>query len=795
MNNIENISNALFNKIRGRFPSVTLGDESGKPTTDPDQARFYDFEYTDNSVSYGNVSVSLTDTSVAVMYSTAITAEMTQSERQGWFSFLKELRRFTKKQLLNFDVRNINKSQLQKRDYRFLTKTQRDSTMNEATKYKSKRVSEQTIDNAKLIIVHSAPIDRDQSRTWSNKIESIYIESSTGERFKYPNKSLTGARAMARHVAEGGIQYDDFGKHIIQLGEEMNKLRKFNRYLARSAVMAENLSQYSTLVVERIAEIKKTLTQLQRPGAYKQAVESYVAPTAVEVPNSVRENWIDELTVKQFNEELADIFPYVYKLVSEASRVVELTADNLIDEAVAKIACLECDTVSTAAAWAKNNNFCPACETSNKGVAEGTDLEEADTLASGADDPCWNGYKMVGTKKHNGKQVPNCVPEELALEAAFEQSMGQFAEQTSNTQLYLQPFVSNFYSGKYYQSGIDSMFVLASSPEEATAIAKEHINAALEHFKSKRYRKGSGSIPALRKDETNIKVSSLAKPSAQQSHNKVLTASGTVGPVDLARLEEAEATPGSSNIDVNKIEVGDLIKVRDIDWWLVVHDTEHNTVWAHYDWEDAVTGTDIRAAADEIIDFKKGPRHNKPAESAPEAAFEQSIGQPGNEQQTAKNPTGKYSSYSAWQQAAREVGANKFYTYNSNDDLVLDDPEGEWEGDQDAYELAVVFKGKPLRVVGKWDWVEMQGEVFAATTEAVVTEDTDIPLSEFILSHFDRETRQFPKGETAVLTMVGKQYGDKYVEPAREFIEKISNVAQPCAQADELNDIKRLSGL
>ena len=25
-------------------------------------------------------------------------------------------------------------------------------------------------------------------------------------------------------------------------------------------------------------------------------------------------------------------------------------------------------------------------------------------------DPCWADYKMVGTKKKDGKTVPNCVP-------------------------------------------------------------------------------------------------------------------------------------------------------------------------------------------------------------------------------------------------------------------------------------------------------------------------------------------------------------------------------------------------
>lgn len=32
-------------------------------------------------------------------------------------------------------------------------------------------------------------------------------------------------------------------------------------------------------------------------------------------------------------------------------------------------------------------------------------------------DPCWTGYKMLGTKDKGGKQVPNCIPEEVVAEA------------------------------------------------------------------------------------------------------------------------------------------------------------------------------------------------------------------------------------------------------------------------------------------------------------------------------------------------------------------------------------------
>lgn len=45
-----------------------------------------------------------------------------------------------------------------------------------------------------------------------------------------------------------------------------------------------------------------------------------------------------------------------------------------------------------------------------KKVLKKLDIEEAKKMKG--KDPCWDGYQMVGTKKKNGKEVPNCVPEE-----------------------------------------------------------------------------------------------------------------------------------------------------------------------------------------------------------------------------------------------------------------------------------------------------------------------------------------------------------------------------------------------
>jgi len=49
------------------------------------------------------------------------------------------------------------------------------------------------------------------------------------------------------------------------------------------------------------------------------------------------------------------------------------------------------------------------------------EIEEKVTQPTGdLKDACWTGYTAIGTKKKNGKTVPNCVPEEVELEELFD---------------------------------------------------------------------------------------------------------------------------------------------------------------------------------------------------------------------------------------------------------------------------------------------------------------------------------------------------------------------------------------
>jgi len=381
-NKLNSISKELYDIISTKFPDLQLGDETANVVTSPEYARFYDFTYTHGGQKLGKVSMSIDDSAITILYNKDIVDNQDDSVKESWYNFLRKIRKIANINRLTFDVRNINKSNLSKRDYQVISNEKfKGTAMSESKFYGTSHRSYLNIGEARLVIKHSQPVNTESVSGRTQHIDSIYIESSSGERFKYPFKHLGGAKAMARHVSEGGNQYDDFGSHIVGLSEELSKLGKFKRYMGRGGVMAESLADYVGAVNERADEIRSRISKLQRENFYREAFGSFEKNDLIEVPEDVAENWIDQLTIKQFNEELKDVFPYIYRIVSEKTKADVLGPDDLTNE-----------------------------------VAEDSD-------------PCWKDYKQIGMKKKGNREVPNCVPrEEMEFEAALNGIMGQFAD-------------------------------------------------------------------------------------------------------------------------------------------------------------------------------------------------------------------------------------------------------------------------------------------------------------------------------------------------------------------------------
>ena len=336
MSTMDKISENLFAKIRGRFPSVTIGDAEGIVTDDPKTARYFDFDFKEGERILGKVSITINEEDgVVITYNDSFITDESDTVKTSWYDFLKELRIFSKKNMMNFDTRDITKSNLDKRDYAHLTKNSSgDNTMSESKMYGTSRTSYEDVDKARLVLKHTQAVNPEIAGSRTQHVHSIYIESDNGERFKYPFRHLNGARALARHVAEGGNLYDEFGKHIVSLSEELSKLRQFKTYMNRSAVMAEGLKGYVDVVNERLTSVKNEVLKLQRESYYKNAVDNYKQEVLEDVPDDVSNSWIDELTIRSFNEELKGVFPYVYKLINDSKKVDEIDTVEGIGKAV-----------------------------------------------------------------------------------------------------------------------------------------------------------------------------------------------------------------------------------------------------------------------------------------------------------------------------------------------------------------------------------------------------------------------------------------------------------------------------
>jgi hypothetical protein len=577
MQNLDVIATELFNKIRGRFPTVTLGDEQSNVTSEPAQARYFDFDFMSEGRPIGKISISLDDSKLAVVYGKDLMTNENDVTKGNWYEFLKELRMFAKKRMMSFDTRDITKSNLDTRDYKFLANNRSgEQTMSESKLYGTSTRSYQNIGTARLVLRHSQPINQEQAAGRSQHVDSIYIESTEGERFKYPFKHINGARAMARHVSEGGKPFDDFGKHITSLSEELYKLRKFKSYMNRSSVMAESLAGYMDVVNERILSVKKTVEGLQKQSHYTEAVQTFEATVLEEVPADVAENWIDQLTIKQFNEELKDVFPYIYKLVSEATHAEEITPEDMIGEGSMK------DIMHDDAEKMTREQFVSKYGDENGEFWDNImgDLDETEKQKGVDGKACWDGYKRMGTKQKGGKTVDNCVPEELELESMFDSLLGQFAEADDGAK--------------------------------------------------------KSDIPAYKRKAQGDK-----------------------------------------------------------DWKVTTKDLE-----------------------------KEKERNISSAE---------------------------------WLRKQRESA-------DGQDDNTMD--------------VKINSKGQ----LSKADAPDLEQE-------------QQTPLSEFILSYFDRETGQFPKGETAVLTMIEKDYGEQYIEPAKQFIEQIYQVVEQYREPEVSQDMERMREL
>jgi hypothetical protein len=337
-------SQDLFNKIRSQFSNIRLGDENGAATADPQGAVFFEFEFQEDADTFGSVSISLADgENMKVYYNRDLVSKIDEDSRDEWYAFLKELKDFAVEHQLRFDVRDITKNNLTKQDYENLADTNKTVNTDEMSEELSRitklagiseglsgtaKSSFENLDKTKLIIRHKGKVDETVPGARSRQIQSLYIENEDGERFKYPLTHLAGARAMTRHVANGGKPYDEFGQHIISTSEDIAKLNSFSRYVTNKDQLNDNAGDIIEQTKMKLENLRNYVRNLSKQSHYEEASKNFKTSDEVVLDDETVNKLREKFTMKNLDNRVEDALPIINKIMSE----LEATQEKPIEE-------------------------------------------------------------------------------------------------------------------------------------------------------------------------------------------------------------------------------------------------------------------------------------------------------------------------------------------------------------------------------------------------------------------------------------------------------------------------------
>ena len=325
----------LFNKIRSQFSNIRIGDENGVPTGDPESASFFEFEFKEDADTFGSISISLADgETMKVFYNRNLVDKIDEDSKDEWYAFLKELKDFAVEHSLRFDVRDITKSNLTKQDYQNLADTNKtvntdemQEELNRITKLAGVEVKEgltgtakrsyENLDKTKLIIRHTGKVDETVPGSRSRQIQSLYIENEDGERFKYPLTHLAGARAMMRHVANGGRPHDEFGQHIVSTSEDIAKLNSFSRYVSHKDQLNDNAGDIIEQTKLKLENLREYMRNLSKQTHYEGASKDFKTSEEQILDDETVAKLREKFTMTNLDKRVEDAFPLISKVMSE----------------------------------------------------------------------------------------------------------------------------------------------------------------------------------------------------------------------------------------------------------------------------------------------------------------------------------------------------------------------------------------------------------------------------------------------------------------------------------------------
>lgn len=313
--NYSSVAEKIFRVLNGAGLQLKMYDnQEGSEVANPQLARFF-------YVQQPNIMVNLDDKNAEIKMHKG-PADIDEIQK-----IIDLLRNTAKTNLLDFDLREFGR-EIKPKNYAFRlnTNTMTDNIQTESLSglVGTVKTSSQRLENAKLLIKHRKPVNEEVPGSRSRNISALYIENADGERFKYPYIHLNGARAMTRHVQSGGTPYDEVGQSVINMSEQLSKIREVLTIMRRSPAVQEQAASVMSSLLVRQDKLRETIKRITSMEGYKNYTENFVAKVNAEITPDAINSMKEKFTVTNVDNRIQELIPMINEIHDEENTLNKL---------------------------------------------------------------------------------------------------------------------------------------------------------------------------------------------------------------------------------------------------------------------------------------------------------------------------------------------------------------------------------------------------------------------------------------------------------------------------------------
>jgi hypothetical protein len=306
----------LYDLLVSRNFDPELLDSTGRPSQDPSDTEIFSFDFqTESGNDYGTVVVMLgNNNDMEIYFGDNIGRGMEVDDKKEWFDFLYQLRMFAKRNLMTFGLKNLNRLR-----YSMQGQAAIKEGLFESWNGKKDISWNAGATESRLMIKHKRVLGEDEARF--RCVESLFIETAEGERYKLPFKNLTGGKAMLEHVRNGGRPYDVRGQHIAEMVTELNVLSRFRRanhgriFEGDTAALVEQTNAYYETA-------RRTLKSLSTKSGYNTYFETW-DPEQVTEEEMVIEGLKHLFITQTLDQRIEEALPILARIQQQGTEMKE----------------------------------------------------------------------------------------------------------------------------------------------------------------------------------------------------------------------------------------------------------------------------------------------------------------------------------------------------------------------------------------------------------------------------------------------------------------------------------------